>query len=211
MKKFVLTAAAVAMGLVLCGSESWAKGPSGGGSRGPRPSTSRPSPSSKNHQTRPGTSKPGTGTSKPGTQKHGDRTSVRIRLGLGGVGGDGLVPRTTRGGDVGGDDGDAGVGDAGASQAETPETGESEPTFGMAIRELSAGTARKRGMKAGDIIMSVNGTATPDFDSLQTALGEAGSQAEVDFINVDNGKLERITLNPVSARIGATVEQVQVD
>jgi hypothetical protein len=59
--------------------------------------------------------------------------------------------------------------------------------------------------------MFVNSTATPDYDSLRTALTDSGSRAEVDFINVDNGELERITLTPTSGAIGVSVEQVEVD
>lgn len=81
---------------------------------------------------------------------------------------------------------------------------------GMRIEELLNGTARDQGMKVGDIIVSLNGQATPDFDALRAALEASGPQADVDFINVDNGQLERIVLQPEDTRIGATVDQVEV-
>lgn len=80
----------------------------------------------------------------------------------------------------------------------------------MQIQELDEGTARDQGMKVGDIIVRINSQATPDFDALRAALEAAGSEAEVDFINVDNGQLERIVLYPDDTRIGATVEQTEL-
>jgi hypothetical protein len=199
MKKLALIAVVVGLGLVLCGSEGWAKGGSSGRSpgagRGSAPS--RGPGAGKGHQPRPGTHRPntnsrpshGTGTSRgPG---HGGRPSGRD------------VPRTSRGGS-GSDRGDL-------SGEALPGSESAEASFGMVVRELHAGTARKQGMKVGDIIMSINGTATPDYDALRSALVDSGSQAEVDFINVDNGELERITLSPTRGAIGASVEQIEVD
>jgi hypothetical protein len=232
MRKLALIAAVVGMSLLVCDSESWAKGGHGGSSGGHRGGArsghgsshagghrggARSGPSRAGHQHRHGHRRvdPGWGRGnghRPGYGRgshhrhhyhHGSHGYGERRLrewfesGI-------VVPPSMRIGDE--IIGDEIVGD------ETVQAGSvSAALFGMEIRELAAGAARKKGMKVGDIIMAVNGTATPDLESLQTALQESGSQAEVDFINVDSSEVERITLSPVNARIGATVQQVQVE
>jgi hypothetical protein len=185
MKKLALIAVVVGLGLVLCGGESWAKGGSSGRSSG----------GSKGHTPGRGTGTSRTHGTHAGSKNHHAKPSTRGPGAHGGHRPGTTVRRTTRVG----------------SEGDLSGTENAEAGFGMAIRELNAGTARKQGMKVGDIIMSVNGTSTPDFDSLRSALVQGGSRAEVDFINVDNGELERITLNPSGGAIGASVEQVQVD
>jgi hypothetical protein len=233
MKKLALIGAVAAMSVILCGSESFAKDGRGGSSGGGRSGgASRGSggkqATSKGHQSRPGTHRPQPGAHSPhpgmhpahhphqpqpaahhphpGThpahhphQPHPGHAHHHHK-----PGGLGLTVDVRPTGRV--------ASGAGVEWAGGRSEGEvAEPNTGMEIRELFAGTARKQGMKVGDIIMAINGNATPDFDSLRSALVDSGSQAEVDFINVDNGELERIILYPAGAMIGATVEQVTVD
>jgi hypothetical protein len=85
------------------------------------------------------------------------------------------------------------------------------PVYGVLITEMQRGTAAKQGLRPGDIILSYNGSATPTFEALADAVQQSGNEAEVVFINQDNGEEEAITLFPVEGRIGVTVEPVQVD
>jgi serine protease Do len=85
------------------------------------------------------------------------------------------------------------------------------PVYGMKITELDhEGTAAKEGLLVGDVILAINGQATPNFEEVRSALEKTGNKAEVIFLNKDNGKVERIVLRPVETRIGASVEAVQV-
>lgn len=97
--------------------------------------------------------------------------------------------------------------------AEEPEEPAMDPdaVYGLEILELEKGPALAARMKVGDIIMAVNGTPTPDFESLRAALEASGPRAEFEFINVDNGELERTELAVVDTRIGAEVQQVVVE
>jgi hypothetical protein len=105
-----------------------------------------------------------------------------------------------------------------ASTVEVAQTEETNPTpvddgpvYGMKITELDdEGTAAKEGLLVGDVILAINGQATPNFDEVRSALEKTGDKAEVIFLNKDNGKVERIVLRPVESRIGASVEAVQV-
>jgi hypothetical protein len=89
----------------------------------------------------------------------------------------------------------AGSDDSDAGQEQATE-------YGMKITELLDGTARDQGMKEGDVILSVNGVDTPTYEALRSVLRRAGSEAEVIFINTDNGRTESITLYPDHGRIG---------
>jgi hypothetical protein len=123
-----------------------------------------------------------------------------------------ILPLTARvrarvGGGIGGA---GGAGDDG-SGGEEAAAEEAEALFGMEILDMEeTGTAMAGGMKVGDIILAINGMATSDFDSMRAALESCGELAEFEFINVENGQAERIQLSVDESRIGATVEQVQV-
>jgi hypothetical protein len=65
-------------------------------------------------------------------------------------------------------------------------------------------------MKEGDVILSVNGVDTPTYEDLRSALRQAGSEAEVVFINTDNGRTESITLYPDNGKIGIACESTSV-
>ncbi|MBM4069418.1 MAG: hypothetical protein FJ271_10790 [Planctomycetes bacterium] len=103
------------------------------------------------------------------------------------------------------------AGDDEGPDGDAEEPQETESLLGMEIQDMSDGPALRQGMKVGDIILAIDGAATPDFDSLRAALEAAGPQADVIFINVDNGQTERVMLPVEDTRIGATVEQVQVN
>jgi S1-C subfamily serine protease len=83
----------------------------------------------------------------------------------------------------------------------------------MEIITLYKGTAATEGLGIGDIILSVNGTPTPDFEAFVQALAKAGGRAEVLAIrgDDDDGKPETVTLFPKNGIIGVTVERVRVD
>jgi S1-C subfamily serine protease len=82
--------------------------------------------------------------------------------------------------------------------------------YGVRITELYQGTAAKQGLRVDDIILSFDGTATPSFEALAAAVQQSGSEAEVIFINADNGQQESIVLYPQGGRIGVNGEAVQV-
>jgi S1-C subfamily serine protease len=135
--------------------------------------------------------------------------------GDGGSGGDG------GGGDGDGDEADADTLSSAVEEAETQDSGgaaESEEAeevlYGMEITALYKGTAAKEGLEIGDIILKVNGTPTPTFESLVKALAQAGSKAEVLVIREDDDdddKPETVTLFPQDGLIGVSVERVHVD
>jgi hypothetical protein len=84
-------------------------------------------------------------------------------------------------------------------------------TYGVRITQLFEGTAAKEGLRQGDVILSFNGTATPTFDALRDAVQQGGSEAEVIFLNADNGHRESITLYPEDGFIGVLGESVSVE
>ena len=82
---------------------------------------------------------------------------------------------------------------------------------GMKIVGLSDGTAAQQGLRKGDVILSFNGVATTTFEALRDAVQQSGAKAEVVFLNVDNGLRESIVLYPKDGRLGAEIEEVQVE
>lgn len=83
--------------------------------------------------------------------------------------------------------------------------------YGVEITALYKGTAAKEGLEIGDVILSFNGTPTPDFETLSRAVARSGSTAEVVVIRDDDGKRETVTLRPVNGQIGVSGERVRVD
>jgi hypothetical protein len=91
------------------------------------------------------------------------------------------------------------------------DTREAEPEYGVEIVNLLQGAAADAGLTVGDVILTFNGVATPTFDALRDAVQESGSDAEVVFLNCENGQRESIVLHPEEGRIGVGVETVPVE
>jgi hypothetical protein len=83
---------------------------------------------------------------------------------------------------------------------------------GMKITSLiEDGTAAKGSLRVGDIILSVGTTRTSTFDELRSALGTVNNnQADVVFINGENGKLEKLPIKVADGKIGVAVQEVQL-
>jgi S1-C subfamily serine protease len=108
----------------------------------------------------------------------------------------------------------AGSGDWGEPPAPAPQAIDTAPPpteYGFLIQQLGQGTAYNEGLREGDIILSLDGVPTPTFDDLARAVQQAGRQAEVIFLNVENGRRESILLYPVAGRIGVTGQGVRVE
>jgi PDZ domain len=85
----------------------------------------------------------------------------------------------------------------------------SGPT-GMKITSLvEDGTAAKGSLRVGDIILSVGTTRTSNFDELRSALGSV-NEADIAFINGENGKLEKLPIKVANGKIGVAVQEVQL-
>ena len=66
-------------------------------------------------------------------------------------------------------------------------------------------------MVVGDTILSYNGTPTPTFEALASAVHDSDGEVQVVFINSENDETETITLYPEDGRIGVSGESVPVD
>jgi hypothetical protein len=84
------------------------------------------------------------------------------------------------------------------------------PANGLKITEVLEGPARQYGLKEGDIILTLGGTATQTVDELKAALAGVGPEAEVVFINVDNGQTESMVLRSTNGRLGVMCVPVPV-
>jgi hypothetical protein len=83
--------------------------------------------------------------------------------------------------------------------------------YGMEIIALYKGTAAEQGLEIGDIILSINGMATPDYNALANAVARSGSEAKVLVIRDEGGARETVTLYPKNGRIGLAGERMRVD
>ncbi len=170
----------------------------GGGSRGGHSNANRSSGRTQRHQ--PIHHHP--------IQKHKHKHKQKQNDGDSDGGGDG-------GGDEGGDsngggsEGGAGAADGSGSAAAAEAV--APVVVGMEITVLYKGAASKGGLEIGDIIMSVNGTATPTFEALAQALAQAGSRAQLVVVREDGGERETITLAPQNGYIGVSVEPARVE
>jgi regulator of sigma E protease len=62
------------------------------------------------------------------------------------------------------------------------------------------------GLQEGDIILSYNGTPTPTFDALASAVQHADGPAEVVYVDGDSGECASCTVTPGDGRIGVTTD-----
>jgi membrane-associated protease RseP (regulator of RpoE activity) len=121
--------------------------------------------------------------------------------------------------DIDGGDGEGGEG----AEAEGADAGEAAgagsggeaaavevAVYGMEITALYKGAAAKSGLGVGDIIMKVNGTATPTFEALSQALAQSGGRARVVVIR-EGDESETVTLYPLNGLIGVSVEPARVE
>src|SRR5205823_636115 len=95
-------------------------------------------------------------------------------------------------------------GDDAEEDSTDQEEGKGEPVYGMKITQLDDGVAKAAGLRIGDVILQVNGAATPTFDALKAAL-QADGEVEVIFLNSENGKVEKMMLTPDNGLIGVSV------
>jgi hypothetical protein len=88
---------------------------------------------------------------------------------------------------------------------DVPATGREK---GMKITNLSAdGPAAKALLRNGDIILGVGNTRVQSLQELRSALAPLKGDAEIVFINSENGKVEKLSVKLADGKIGATVEE----
>jgi len=76
---------------------------------------------------------------------------------------------------------------------------------GMYVTEVfDHGTAWEANLRAGDIIVGVDQKRTQSFESLQLAL-LGNTEAEIVFINHDNGRIEKMPVKVENGKIGVAV------
>lgn len=83
---------------------------------------------------------------------------------------------------------------------------------GLRITVLNEGTAKRAGLRAGDIILKVDNQRTQTFESLRDVLATSGkSQVDIEFIDSSNNTLTSRSVGVENTKIGVTVEEVAVD
>jgi S1-C subfamily serine protease len=80
--------------------------------------------------------------------------------------------------------------------------------YGLQVTDVLEGTARKAGMRAGDVIVNVGSARTQSFEELQQALGASRGPTEISFVNGYSRKVEKLTVTPVDGKIGVAVVPV---
>jgi membrane-associated protease RseP (regulator of RpoE activity) len=98
----------------------------------------------------------------------------------------------------------------GGGEAEEAEEMEAA-VYGVEITALYKGTGAEEGLEIGDIILSFNGTPTPTFEALASAVARSGTRAQVVVIREDGGARETVTLFPRNGLIGLSGERARVD
>jgi len=77
--------------------------------------------------------------------------------------------------------------------------------WGMKLTDLSPGSpAAKANLRVGDIIMVAGGVRTESFEDLAAALAAADGPMELEIINGENNRRERMQITPANGKIGAT-------
>src|SRR5262249_20611448 len=94
---------------------------------------------------------------------------------------------------------------------DVPARATTKGAYGVEITALYKGTAAKKGLELGDVILSVNGRPTPTLEALAAAIAGAGSTAQVLVIRDEDDKRETVTLHPQNGYIGVSGESVRVD
>lgn len=83
---------------------------------------------------------------------------------------------------------------------------------GLRITILAEGTAKRAGLRAGDIILKVNEQRTQTFETLRDVLATSGkSQVDIEFVDASNNTVQRRSVGVENTKIGVTVEEVAVD
>jgi S1-C subfamily serine protease len=79
---------------------------------------------------------------------------------------------------------------------------------GMKIVDVFEGAAKKADLRPGDVILAIGNVRVHSFEDMQTALAQTRGEADIIFVNRDNGRLERLRLTPVAGKIGVSVVAV---
>jgi hypothetical protein len=89
--------------------------------------------------------------------------------------------------------------------------GGEDAVYGVKVIDLvPQGSAAREGLQVGDVILAINGQATPSYEHVRPAVQRRADRADVVFLNKDNGKVERIILHPVDGLIGVIMDDVRV-
>jgi hypothetical protein len=83
-------------------------------------------------------------------------------------------------------------------------------TYGVQITTLHAGPAAAAGLRPGDTIVAVNGSATPTIESIRDALAGATADVRVEIVTAA-GESSAVTVAAVEGRIGIDGQSVQVN
>jgi membrane-associated protease RseP (regulator of RpoE activity) len=80
---------------------------------------------------------------------------------------------------------------------------------GLRITNLEdKGPAATGLLRVGDTILGVNETRVRNFDDLRSALTPLNGNAQIIFINGENGKLEKLSIKIANGHLGASVEEM---
>jgi len=83
--------------------------------------------------------------------------------------------------------------------------------YGLKIQEvIEGGAAKAADLRANDIIVGVNKLRVQTYEELRLALSIAGAEADIIFLNGENGKLERLPVKIEDGRIGVSVVPIKV-
>ena len=83
---------------------------------------------------------------------------------------------------------------------------------GLRITTLNEGTAKRAGLRAGDIILKVNDRRTQNFETLRDVLATSGkTQVEIEFVDASNNTVQRRNVGVENTKIGVSVEEVAVE
>ena len=105
------------------------------------------------------------------------------------------------------------LGDLGrADFAKAKEVREQKIEKGMKITEVAdGGAAKKAGLRAGDIIVSVGTKRVRNLDELAAALAEVKGSVDAIVIRGETGKREAISIAPETGKIGVSVVPAELN
>jgi hypothetical protein len=98
-----------------------------------------------------------------------------------------------------------------APAAATVPADTSNSDSAMLVTDVNEGGARVAGIQRGDVIISVDGRRTHNFDELHGALANGRNQAAIEFFNPNTSQRSTANVAVVNGTIGVSVVEVPVN